>query len=371
VADQHPILRDAIVALPSYQSGLSEDDVRGRTGLERIVKLDSNENPLGPSPAVFEAASTALARAWRYPDRDERDLRCALGEQLGVDPRRFVFSGGSEDVLAIIYRMILRPGDEVVTVTPGFGLHAICAQVCDAKVRLERHHEDWSFPVEALTDAGARGVRAIAFSSPSNPVGAMLSESDIDTILASAGPETFIVFDEAYIEFAPREWRTKVLRRLEHHKGPWALLRTFAKAYGLAGMRVGYAVVHDVEFAEHFHKTRSPFNVNAVALAGALAAVNDQPYMENVVERVVTERARVSACVYGMGLTHAPSDGNFLFINTGIASDKIAASLLTDGVLIKPWREPGFENYIRATIGLREENDVLLQSLSKALVTAA
>ena len=359
------ILRDAIVSLPAYQSGLSIDAVRKASGVEKVVKLDSNENPFGPSALAVTAAQTAALEAFRYPDRDETRLRAVLGDHLGVTPEQFIFSGGSEDVLAILYRIVIRPGDVVATVTPGFGLHAICAQICEAKVEVFKHKSDWRFPIEELVDCARQGARIIALSSPSNPIGAMLTLDDMDRLLKACGEQTLIIFDEAYIEFAGGTWARAVLERLKSHRGPWAVLRTFAKAYGLAGMRIGYGVVHDAEFAAAFAKTRSPFNVNAVALASAEAAVLDEDHMHTCVSKIIGERQRVGASIAELGFVLAPSHGNFLFVDLKQSSDAAADALRSEGVLVKPWREPGYDSFIRATIGLPEENDILLGALAK------
>ena len=359
------ILRDAIISLPAYQSGLSIDAVRQASGVEKVVKLDSNENPFGPSVRAMNAAQAAALEAFRYPDRDETRLREILAQLLDVKPEQFVFSGGSEDVLAILYRIAIRPGDVIATVTPGFGLHAICAQICEAQVEVFKHKSNWCFPIEELMDCAQRGARIIALSSPSNPIGAMLTLDEIDLLLSACGEQTLVIFDEAYIEFAGSTWTRAVLERLESHRGPWAVLRTFAKAYGLAAMRIGYGVVHDAEFAAAFAKTRSPFNVNAVALASAESAVLDQEHMQTCVSKIIEERERVGAEMAKLGFVSAPSQGNFLFVDVNQSSDAAADSLKADGVLVKPWREAGYETFIRVTIGLPDENDALLGGLAK------
>lgn len=362
----HPIVRAAIAALPVYNSGESPEVLQRALGLERIIKLDSNENTLGASAAAIAAAGQAVANMHRYPDRDETELRALLGDKLGVDASRFIFSGGSEDVLSIVYRMVLEPGDEVVTLTPGFGLHAICAQACGANVTLLGHQPDWGFPVDQMCTALSRAPKVLAFASPSNPVGAMLSRVEIARILDAQLPDTLLVFDEAYIEFAGQEWATWLLERLARHACPWVVLRTFAKAYALAGMRVGYGVVWDETFAIDFHKTRSPFNVNAVALAAAAAAVRDEASTARNVAALVRNRAHLAASLRAAEFRYAPSHGNFLFIDSGSNAVRFAAALRQRGVLVKPWLEPGYSQCLRATVGTEEECDLLVSAMVSA-----
>lgn len=359
----HPIVRDAIAALPAYNSGESPEALQRALGLDRIIKLDSNENTLGASAAAIAAARQAVANMHRYPDRDETELRAALGDKLGIDPCRCIFSGGSEDVLSIVYRMVLEPGDEVVTLTPGFGLHAICAQACGADVTLLGHKPDWGFPVEEMCTALARAPKILAFASPSNPVGSMLSREEIERLLAAQLPDTLLVFDEAYIEFAGPEWATWLLERLSGHACPWVVLRTFAKAYALAGMRVGYGLVWDQTFAVDFHKTRSPFNVNAVALAAAAAAVRDEATTARNVATLVRNRTHLGASLRAADFRYAPSHGNFLFIDSGSDGVRFASALRQRGVLVKPWLEPGYTQCFRATVGTEEECDLLVTAM--------
>ncbi|MEM7403677.1 MAG: histidinol-phosphate transaminase [Pseudomonadota bacterium] len=358
------IVRDAIRALPVYNSGAPLDVVRRELGLTELAKLDSNENPLGMSPAAEAAARAALHEANRYPDRDETTLREMIAGALAVNADRLVFSGGSEDVLSIIYRMILEPDHAVVTTSPGFGLHAIYAQVAGATVHLCQHLADWSFPVDEIVSHMRDGARIVAIASPSNPVGAMLTRADIDAILDAAGDHCMVIFDEAYIEFAGAQWQRYVLQRLRMHHGPWAVLRTFAKAYGMAGMRIGYGIVYSAGFAANFHKTRSPFNVNAVALAAAEAAFADEEHMRRSVAELCARRDVMASALAQQGFMSAPSSGNFLFVDTGADSRLFADALKRRGVLVKPWLETGYTTFVRATVGLEQECATLIEAMA-------
>ncbi|MAP10962.1 MAG: histidinol-phosphate aminotransferase [Gammaproteobacteria bacterium] len=360
------IVRPAIAGLPVYVSGIPAEVIQQKFNLTAIAKLDSNENPYGMSPRARDAARGAIDEAFRYPDRDETHLRQLIAADLDVDPRQLVFSGGSEDVLAIIYQMVLSAGDTVVTVTPGFGLHAICGQICDAKIVVHPHTDDWRFPVDDIVASIHAGARIVAIASPSNPVGTMMSAADVERIIEAAGTQCLLLFDEAYIEFAGPEWHTLVLERMRSHNGPWAVLRTFAKAHGLAGMRIGYGVVHDVEFADNFNKTRSPFNVNAVALAAAEAAYADKLHVQQVVQTLADNRLHTQELLAVAGFSNAPSRANFLFVDCGTNGAAMAEQLQRHGVLVKPWFEPGYESYVRATIGLRAECDALVAALVAA-----
>lgn len=357
------LIRDEVTSLPVYNAGLHPDQLKQRLGLSRIIKLDSNENPLGPSPEAIQAVRAAADGLFRYPDRDETSLRALIAGRLGVPGNRLAFGNGSEDLIAIIYRMVMRPGETVVTTVPSFGLHQICAQVLGGRARTIPFTPDWRFPTDAIVAALGRGPRILILSSPSNPVGVVMTADDIERILAAARPETLLIFDEAYVEYVDPALRVDVLARLRSHAGPWVVLRTFSKAYGLAALRVGYGIAHDAGFIENLYKVRSPFSVNAAALAAAEAAFADDGYLALGTSLVQENRARLAAALTTRGHAVAPAQGNFLFVDMGRDGAEVAAALRSRGVLVKPWLEPGYTSFIRVTVTTPEEGDAFLAAL--------
>jgi histidinol-phosphate aminotransferase len=360
----HKLVKAEINGLPRYNAGSSFSKLKKEFGVENFTKLDSNENAFGFSPNVFQAIQEASQEIFRYPDRDGDELRNMLSEMMGAPADQFIFGDGSEQLIQVAYQTVVRPGDHVVTVCPGFGLYEIYGVMAGARVTKVNYTKDWRFPVEETLDALRDGARILALCSPSNPVGACLDPADFDRLLAEAPAETLIIMDEAYYEFVPKELRLQSIARLQAQSRPWLVLRTFSKAYGLAGLRIGYGVASSEEFAAALNKVRTPFSVNSIALAAASAALKDQDYLDQCVSKITQERNRVASSLADLGYSFAPSHTNFLFIDIKQDGGIFAQEALRQGVYVKAWHEDPYRNYIRVSIGLPEENDRFLSLFS-------
>jgi len=359
-------LRPEIRNLPAYNSGLSAEYVRERYGVKEVAKLGSNENPFGASAKVIAAIAAAAPEAALYPDPGSSALRSALSRLLGVEPERFAFGNGSEDLISVCAHAFLSPGDEMVTMSPSFGLHPIYAQAAGAEVRAVQAGGDYKLDIEDVLGALTRRTRMVMFSSPSNPVGTTITGDDLRTLLAALGEGTLLVFDEAYFEYAERALSYPgFLSILEKSSAAWILLRTFSKAYGLAGLRVGYGVASDASLIDVIDRARTPFNVNRLAQAGALAALSEVDYMRECVSRTVEERERVRAELEKLGYHPAPSVANFLFFDAREDASDLAGRLLRHGVIVKPWREPGFSGHVRVSIGSTAANNQFLTAIAR------
>lgn len=358
------LIRPEIAALPDYNAGLALDRFRDLYGIDAIAKLDSNESPLGPSPLAVQAIRDAAAGVGRYPDAADSALRAALADATGAPDDTIIMGNGSEDLIGAIYRAVLRPGDRVVTVCPSFGLHEFGAAACGAVVEKIAFPDDWAFPVDDLIQAVQRGARVLIFSSPSNPAGPVISRDELSRLLAAVTPSTLVVFDEAYREYLSSDLAFDACAMLRESGLPWISLRTFSKAYGLAGARVGYGICSDPELMRALRKTRNPFAVNALAGNAALAALADHEHLARNVGLTNSERGRVEAELRRMGIQHAPSHGNFLFFRTPGPAADTAEALRRSGVLIKAWQEPPFLDWARMTIANPAENDAFLAALA-------
>ncbi|NVD40050.1 histidinol-phosphate transaminase [Ensifer sp. HO-A22] len=339
---------------------------RLQSGRQDIAALASNENPDGCSPDV--AAALANLEPSRYSDHACTALRAALSQRLGVTSDRIVAGNGSEEMIAAICRAVLRPGSVVATVCPGFGLHEIEALANGARVEKVGMRPELDFDIPAMTAILERAPEIFFLSSPSNPVGPALDREGLTRILAAVSHETLLVLDEAYFEFT-NEDTPDALAALSATNLAWVILRTFSKAYGLAGLRVGYAVTSDVRLARAMSAAKTPFNVNAAAQAAAVAALNDEAWMQSSVARLKRERARVADAVAAMGLSAARSQTNFLFIDVGLESRTAFDHFLANGIIVKPWKEEGYGTFIRVTIGTPLENDRFLKALRDLLRT--
>lgn len=357
------LIRPEINALPDYNAGLALDRFRATYGIDAVAKLDSNESPLGPSPHAVAAIRDAAAGVGRYPDASDAALRAALAAATGADPDSIIVGNGSEDLIGAIYRATLRPGDRVVTICPSFGLHEFGAQACGAVVEKVAFPPDWSFPVDGLIAVLARGARVLILSSPSNPAGPAIPRADLARLLAAVTPQTLVVFDEAYREYLTGDLAYDARELLTESGLSWISLRTFSKAYGLAGARVGYGICSAPALVRALRKTRNPFAINALAGAAALAALADTGHLARNVALTNDERARVAAALHAQGFETAPSHGNFLFFRTSGPAAGLAEALRRHGVLIKAWQEPPFLDWARVTIANPAENDAFLAAL--------
>jgi histidinol-phosphate aminotransferase len=368
VRDLTLLARAEVRELDSYNAGLSSDAVRKRFGVSRIAKLGSNENPLGVAPGVAEAVAKAFGNTALYPDAGCDTLRAALAEKLHVTPDQLVFGNGSEDLLSIISRVFLDHGDEVVTVVPSFGLHFIYPMAAGAKVVGVPITETGAFDVAGMIAAITPRTRLLMFSCPSNPVGSTLNAEELQQLLDALPVHCILVFDEAYYEYAQFDDEYPDCLSIVKASGkPFILLRTFSKAYSLAGLRIGYGIVSDPILADLINRLRTPFNVNHVAQAAALAALADDNHLHATLKHVAAERQRMTAALDAMGVTSLPSKANFLFFKTRLPGETLNQALLHEGVIIKPWREAGYSQYLRVSVGSIEDNDWFLSAMGKAL----
>lgn len=366
--DLHLLARAEVRDLASYNAGLSSDAVRKRFGLTRVAKLGSNENPLGPAPAVAAAMAQACSEIALYPDANCLALRAALSEKLGVPGNQLVFGNGSEDLLSIISRVFLDHDDEVVTVVPSFGLHFIYPLAAGARVVGVPMTASGAFDVAAMVAALTPRTRLLMFSCPSNPVGSTLNADELQQLLDALPAHCLLVFDEAYYEYAQFEADYPDCLSLIQASGkPFILLRTFSKAYSLAGLRMGYGIVSDPVLADLIDRLRTPFNINRVAQAAAVAALADDEHLHATLEHVARERQRMAAALQALGIDSVPSMANFLFFSTPFNAETVNQALLRQGVIIKPWREAGYTQYLRVSVGNREDNDLFLKALANIL----
>lgn len=362
-------LRPEIRTLPAYNSGLSAEAVRRRFHVTEVAKLGSNENPWGTSPRVLAAITEAVQDSALYPDPGSDALRAALAERLGIAPERFAFGNGSEDLISVCAHSFLAPGDQMITILPSFGLHVIYSQAIGASVRLIPSTPGYAIDVPAILDALTPRTRLVMFSAPSNPLGTTITGGEMERLLHALGPETLLVFDEAYFEYAAAEESYPgFLAMLERSGKAWILLRTFSKAFGLAGLRVGYGIASDASLIDVIDRARTPFNVNRLAQVAALAALEETGHVSYCVERTIAERSRMREALDRMGYTSSPSVANFLFFNAREDASLLAEKLLSQGVIVKPWREPGYREHVRVSIGSARSNDLFLAALASAAV---
>lgn len=352
------LARKEVRSLASYNAGLSADAVKNKYHVDTISKLGSNENSIGVSDTVISAMQIAIQTTEIYPDANCSVLRDALAAHFDIAAERFIFGNGSEDLLSIISRTFLDHGDEVITVIPSFGLHILYPEAVGARVTAVPITNEGNFDVQGMIAAISHRTRLIMFSSPSNPVGCIMQPNDLATLLSAMPEHCIMVFDEAYFEYAQAADQSyaNYLSVLEQSSKPFILLRTFSKAYSLAGLRVGYGIVSHIALADLINRVRTPFNINSVAQAAAVAAISDQTHLAFCMQHVNAERERMIKKLSNLGIKVVSSYGNFLFIPLPCDATAISEALLTKGIIVKAWKEKGYTHCIRVSVGSSFDN---------------
>jgi len=369
------LVRPEVPGLPPYNAGLSSEAVRSRYGAQHIARLASNENPFGASPMVGRALADLALRVGTYPDANCTALRAAIAERTGARAEQIVIGNGSESILQMLCQAFLSAGDRVLTQRPAFGLHEIYPRMMGAKVELLALTAALEFDLDAWCEALARGPKMAMVANPSNPVGCMFDAKAFARLLDATPAGTLLVIDEAYYEYARlASGFPDALAMLREQSRPWIVLRTFSKAWGLAGLRVGYGIASDASLIQWLDRVRTPFNVNEAAQAAALAAWVDTPFMEQAVAETVRQREWMERALGALavpGLRIAPSAANFLFIDLARPNGPVNEALLSRGIIVKPWKEPGFENFIRVSIGSADDNARFVRALGEIVDGAA
>jgi histidinol-phosphate aminotransferase len=357
--------------LQPYQPGKPESELRREYGLSDIVKLASNENPLGPSPRALTAVRDALSELARYPDGNGFELKAALSAKLGVSTAMLTLGNGSNDVLELAARAFLTPAHEAVFSEHAFAVYPLVTQAIGATARVAganpaAHAMPYGHDPAAMLALINDRTRLVFVANPNNPTGTWLTTAELEAFLAAVPERVIVVVDEAYFEYVEAEADCpNALRWLDRFPN-LIVTRTFSKAYGLAGLRVGYAVSHP-QVADLLNRVREPFNVNSLALVAAAAALDDVSHLERsrAVNRAGMRQLR-DACRQ-LGLDWLPSAGNFLCVDVGRPGREVFLELLQRGIIARPVDNYGLPRFLRISIGSEAENARLIQALGDVL----
>ncbi|MHA1571983.1 MAG: pyridoxal phosphate-dependent aminotransferase [Alphaproteobacteria bacterium] len=343
--------------------------VQAKYELENIRALSLNECPMPPSPAVIAAVKDAVSSANRYPDALCRELGAALAASLEVAASRIVFGNGSDEMLGLIGAATLEMGDEAVMPTPSFPGYAHATYVAGGQAVAVALRADGANDVEALLAAITPKTRLLFCSTVNNPSGGMLEAAGLLQLIEGTPDDVFLVMDDAYGAFVQHAGGPDVLPLMAARRAPWAVLRTFSKTHGLAGLRVGYGIFDSDEVVASILQVKGTFNVNILAQVAALAALADAPYKDLILSRNGEQRQRLAEGAAALGLTAMPGVGNFISLRLPISGLAAAGAMLEKGIMVRPWVEAGYENCLRITIGDAADTDAVLAAL-KAVVGA-
>lgn len=348
-----------------YVPGKPASELARELGLDEagIVKLASNENPLGVSPAAAAAMREALGELARYPDANGFELKRAIAGHHGVEMTRIVLGNGSNDVLELVARTFLAPGASAVFSRHAFAVYPLSVQAIGATA-IEVPAVEYGHDLDAMAAAVRPDTRVVFVANPNNPTGTFVGGAALEAFLARVPREAIVVLDEAYTEYLAEADRYDAIAWLARHEN-LVITRTFSKAYGLAGMRVGYALAHP-DVADLMNRIRQPFNVNTVAQAGAIACLQDHDYVERSRRANAEGMAALEAGFRRLGLPFIPSRGNFLCVRVGEAA-RVFQALLREGVIVRPVGGYAMPEWLRVSVGLPAENARFLAALEAVL----
>jgi histidinol-phosphate aminotransferase len=362
-------LTDAIRGFPPYRGPQTAADFpAGGAGAHPIRFLHLNESPYPPSPRAIEAVARHAVGLNRYPDIHGRALASALSARTGVPVGRIIFGAGSDELIHFLCEIALAQGDELVTPAPTFPRYAVSARLLGARPVRTRLDASGANDARALAAAVTDKTRIVFCCTPNNPSGAFLSEAAVEELVERVPDTVLLAVDEAYYEFGRHAGGPDILRLLARRRGPWAVLRTFSKAYGLAALRVGYALCGSDDVADALRKAKLQYNVNTIAQAAALAALEDDAHLARTLDDSATERARLTAGLANLGIAPFPSAANFVSGRMPFAASIAMEELRKRGILIRDWRDPDHLQEIRITLGLPEDTDAVLAALRDILV---
>ncbi|MCB5189611.1 histidinol-phosphate transaminase [Methylobacillus arboreus] len=354
-----------IHAIAPYQPGKPITELAREMGLkpEAIIKLASNENPLGVSPKAYEAMQDALEDIARYPDGNSFALRDCVCRKFGLKPDQLVFGNGSNDILELAARAFLAPGLEAVYSQHAFAVYALVTQATGAK-GISVPAKDFAHDLQAMLQAITDKTRIVFIANPNNPTGTLLDKQVLREFLQSVPKTVLVVLDEAYDEYLAPELKSQALSWLQEFDN-LLVSRTLSKAYGLAGLRIGFGVAAK-EIADLMNRVRQPFNVNSVAQAAAVAALEDEEFVER--SRALNQAGMVQIIqgLSSLGLDFIPSYGNFVSFQVPDAAG-VYQQLLRNGVIVRPIAAYEMPDYLRVSIGLYQENARFLEVLAQIL----
>lgn len=364
---EHLVVSDRISHLIPYQPGKPIDEVKRELGIVgEIIKLASNENPLGPSPLGIAALQAVLPTLALYPDGACHALRQAVADKLGVTPDSLIFGNGSDEIIHLLGLTFLECGDEIVVGDPTFVLYEAAATLAGARtVKVPLTPGEMRHDAAAMAAACTENTRLVFLANPHNPTGSVISKADVETLLAALPPRAFLVLDEAYAEYVEDD--PEVPRALDWIKtgAPVICLRTFSKLYGLAGFRVGYGAAAPAVI-RLLNQARSPFNVNLAGQVAATAALHDTEFIARSKQNNQQGIAQLTAGFEKLGLSWVPTRANFIVVDTGKPAKAMFDALLKKGIIVRAFPKD-LPTHLRVTIGTPEQNTRFLEALEWCL----
>ncbi|MBN2097186.1 MAG: histidinol-phosphate transaminase [Candidatus Omnitrophica bacterium] len=356
------IARKSILKIKPYIPGRPIEEVKRKLRLKQAIKLASNENALGPSPQAVQAIKRALGQINRYPDGDCFYLKQKLARTLGLAEHNLVFGAGSDEIITLAARAFIERGDEVVIARPTFLIYELAARIAGAKIKFVPL-KNFRYDLKAIKAAITARTKMVFIANPDNPTGTYINAKEVREFMRALPRGLIVYFDEAYLELVDKNDFPRTLKYLKRYNV--IIARTFSKAYGLSGLRIGYGISRP-EIIEYLNRVRDPFNVNSLAQAAALSALDDQRHLERTRRLLRAGKQYLYRQLKQLGLSYIESVTNFILVKVGKTAPRIYQALLDQGVIVRDMRGWGLNNFIRVTVGTMPENKKFIQALKEA-----
>ena len=359
-----PLVRRGVRDVTPYLPGQPIEEVQRELGLRRVVKLASNENALGPSRKALAALRQGLRDVHRYPDGSGYYLKRQLAMRHQVTPESLILGNGSDEIFTLAVRTFVNEGDEVIVAKPTFLIYEIAARLAHASVITVPLTNELRYDLPAIRSVVSLKTKLIFIANPDNPTGTYVTEQEVATFMLGLPPHVIVVFDEAYFEYVEAIDYPDTRKFL--HANHVIITRTFSKAYGLAGLRIGYGVAQP-DLIAWMERVREPFNVNTLAQRAALAALDDQEHLRRTHALARDGKHYLARHCERLGVICVPSQTNFLLMEVGPHAGAVAEQLLHRGVIVRDMHAWGLDHYLRVTVGLPKENKVFVKQLKRVL----
>lgn len=357
------IVKKNILNIKPYEPGKPIEELKRELNISHIIKMASNENPLGPSKKAIKAMKRAISTVNRYPDGGCYYLKEALSRNLSVSPKNLIIGNGSNEIIELVLRTFVNKGEEVIMSEPSFLIYNIGCRVAEG-LPVVVPLRDFKADLDNIRNSITNRTKLIFIDNPNNPTGRSVGEAEVERFLERLPGGVIVVFDEAYNEFIEREDFPDTIRYIGRKN--IIILRTFSKAHGLSGLRIGYGIA-EKEIIEYMDCARQPFNVNSVAQIAAIASLEDKQHIANSKLVISEGKQFLYKNLDSMGLNYIKSDTNFILIDVGRTGKQVFEKMLKEGVIVRDMDAYKLNNYIRVTIGTMAENCRFIKALKKGL----
>ena len=357
------IARENILNIKPYQPGKPIEEVQRELGLKKVIKMASNENAIGPSKKAVTAIKKSISRVNRYPDGNCHYLKERLAQRLKVHPSNLIIGNGSDEIIILAVRAFLNEGEEAIIADKTFLVYKLAIIAQNGRV-VSVPMKDFRYDLKEMKKAITKRTKLVFIANPDNPNGTYVTKKEVEAFLKGLPEDLILFFDEAYYEFVRERDYPDMMRYLKNRN--LIIARTFSKVYGLSGLRVGYGISHP-DMINYMNRVREPFNVNSLAQAGALAALDDEGHLRQTLKLVSRGKEYIYNNLKRLGIRYVPSVTNFILIDVGRDSTRVFEKMLKLGVIIRDMKPWDMDNFIRVTVGTMDENRRFIQCLESVL----